>query len=70
MSKIYSNYPDVLNVADIQEILGIGRKQAYELVHSGQFHVTKVGKRIKISKRILIKWIEGENSHENTKLVN
>ena len=29
-------YPDVLNVDDIREILGVGRRQAYELVSSGQ----------------------------------
>lgn len=59
MYKTYDNYPDVLNVTDVQEILGIGRKQAYELVNSGSFHVTKIGKRSKISKKVLIDWIEG-----------
>ena len=29
-------YPDVLNVDDTREILGVGRRQAYELVSSGQ----------------------------------
>jgi Helix-turn-helix domain len=53
------NYPDVLNVSDIQKILGIGRRQAYELVNSGVFHVVKIGRRIKVSKKIFIKWLEG-----------
>ncbi|MGE8081628.1 helix-turn-helix domain-containing protein [Peribacillus loiseleuriae] len=62
MYKTYEDYPDVLNVSDVvQELLGIGRKQAYELVHSGEFHVIKVGKRIKVSKYVLINWIEGGN---------
>ncbi|KAF2425601.1 MULTISPECIES: helix-turn-helix domain-containing protein [Bacillaceae] len=64
MYKTYDNYPDVLNVTDVQEILGIGRKQAYELVNSGVFHVTKIGKRIKISKKILIDWLEGGKNYE------
>lgn len=64
MYKTYKEYPDVLNVSDIQELLGIGRKQAYELVHSEQFHVIKVGKRIKVSKNILINWIEGGKNYE------
>lgn len=59
MYKHYNEYPDVLNVSDIQELLGIGRKQAYELVHSGEFHVINIGKRIKVSKQVLINWIEG-----------
>jgi len=64
MYKNFENYPDVLNVSDIQEILGIGRKQAYELVHSGEFHVIKIGKRIKVSKNVLINWIEGSNHYD------
>jgi excisionase family DNA binding protein len=64
MYKNFENYPDVLNVSDIQEILGIGRKQAYELVHSGEFHVIKIGKRIKVSKNVLINWIEGRNHYD------
>ena len=63
MYKTYDDYPDVLNVSDVQELLGIGRKQAYELVHSGEFHVIRVGKRIKISKYALISWIEGGDSY-------
>jgi excisionase family DNA binding protein len=59
MQTNYNGYSEVLNVSDIQKILAIGRKQAYELVHSGKFHVVKVGNRIKISKNVLINWIEG-----------
>jgi excisionase family DNA binding protein len=59
MQTNYYDYPEILNVSDIQNILDIGRKQAYELVHSGKFHVVKVGNRIKISKKVLINWIEG-----------
>ncbi|MBO0997209.1 helix-turn-helix domain-containing protein [Bacillus sp. SD075] len=54
-----NDYPEILNVLDIQNILDIGRKQAYELVHSREFHVVKVGNRIKISGKIFINWIEG-----------
>ncbi|MDR7074149.1 helix-turn-helix domain-containing protein [Fictibacillus barbaricus] len=52
-------YPDVLNVEDIQVILGIGRRQAYELISSQQFHSVRVGKRIKILKRVFVNWLYG-----------
>lgn len=52
-------YPEVLQVADIQRILGIGRRQAYELVNSGQFHVVRVGKSIRILKEVFFKWLNG-----------
>jgi len=54
-----SSYPNVLDVADIQAILGIGRRQAYELANSGQFHVVRIGKRIKISREVFIHWLNG-----------
>lgn len=57
--KTYDNYPSVLNVEDIQHILGIGRGQAYQLVNSGQFHVVRLGKRIKIAKEVFLTWLTG-----------
>jgi len=57
--KTYDNYPSVLNVEDIQHILGIGRGQAYQLVNSGQFHVVRFGKRIKIAKEVFLNWLTG-----------
>ncbi|AXI08435.1 DNA-binding protein [Oceanobacillus zhaokaii] len=59
MQKRLSDYPDILNVEDVQAILGIGRKQAYDLVNSKSFHSLKIGKRIKISKVVLEDWIKG-----------
>lgn len=52
-------YPSVLDVSDIRKILGIGHVQAYQLVGSGQFHVVRIGKRIKVSKKVFCDWLEG-----------
>jgi len=57
--KKENNQSETLDVFDIQTILGIGRRQAYELVNSGQFHVVRIGKRIKISKDVFFKWLNG-----------
>ncbi|MDA2514893.1 helix-turn-helix domain-containing protein [Bacillus cereus] len=65
MKKMIEQYPPVLDVIHIQEILGIGRRQAYELVNSNEFHIVRVGKRIKILKKVFIGWLEGEISEEN-----
>ncbi|UNL85275.1 helix-turn-helix domain-containing protein [Priestia koreensis] len=65
MYKNFNDYPDILNVSDVQELLGIGRKQAYELVHSRSFHVINIGKRIKVSKNVLITWLEGGSNYAN-----
>ncbi|QDP39367.1 helix-turn-helix domain-containing protein [Radiobacillus deserti] len=58
----FSNYPLVLNVKDIQKIMSIGRRQAYELIHSEQFHTVRVGKSIKVAKQVFIDWLNGEKT--------
>lgn len=57
--KKEQHYSTTLDVVDIQSILGIGRRQAYELVNSGQFHVVRIGKRIKISRDVFFNWLNG-----------
>ena len=47
-------YPSVLDVVHIQEILGIGRRQAYELANSGDFHTVRIGTRIKVLNAVFI----------------
>jgi hypothetical protein len=57
--KKLKDYPSVLSVSDIQAILGIGRRQAYELVNSGSFHVARAGRRIMVSKTVFLQWLKG-----------
>jgi predicted DNA-binding transcriptional regulator AlpA len=57
--KNLEEYPEVLNVSDVQKILGIGRRQAYELVSSQQFHSVRIGSRIKIFKEVFVSWLHG-----------
>lgn len=59
MTKSIDMLPPVLDVTHIQGILGIGRRQSYELVNSGQFHVVRIGKRIKVAKEVFAKWLMG-----------
>lgn len=58
--KNLEQYPAVLDVEQIQEILGIGRSQAYQLIASNKFHTVRIGKRIKISKAVFVRWLDGE----------
>lgn len=50
----------ILDVEDIQAILGIGRSKAYDLVNSGQFHTVRIGKLIKVSRSVFEAWINGQ----------
>lgn len=51
--------PDVLNVKEIQAILRIGKRQAYELIKTNQFHTVRVGKSIKIDRESFVRWLHG-----------
>ncbi|WP_042159960.1 helix-turn-helix domain-containing protein [Paenibacillus gorillae] len=52
--------PDSLEVKHIQKLLNCGRRQAYELVNSGQFHAVRVETKIKVSKKVFFQWYEGQ----------
>ena len=62
--KYLDSLPNSLEVRHIQEILGCGRRQAYELVNSGAFHVVRIGTKIKVSKRVFLEWYEGKEFAE------
>jgi predicted DNA-binding transcriptional regulator AlpA len=57
MYKNLEELPAVLDVKDVKEVLGIGRRQAYELVNSDEFHTVKVGRTIKVSKSVFLNWL-------------
>lgn len=48
-----------LTVADIQKILGIGRRQAYDLANSGHFRVIRIGRTIKVPTEAFFNWLNG-----------
>lgn len=51
--------PPILEVSDIQRYLKIGKNQAYDLCNSGQFHVVRVGRLIKVKREVFLMWLEG-----------
>lgn len=56
--------PPVLEVSHIQKFLNIGKNQAYDLCNSGQFHVVKVGRSIKISREVFVNWLNGNQAEK------
>ena len=53
----YEDLPLVLDVADIQRIMGISRASAYELVHTPSFLAFRRGRLIKVSKIAFFEWM-------------
>ncbi|MGI6153775.1 MAG: helix-turn-helix domain-containing protein [Christensenellaceae bacterium] len=45
-------------VEEIAVILNIGKTAAYDLVKSGCFHIVKIGKAIRISKKSFDLWLD------------
>ena len=48
---MFDNYPDVVTVKEMQAMLRIGRKAAYDLVHSGTIPSVRVGSSYLIAKK-------------------
>jgi excisionase family DNA binding protein len=53
---------ETLTIAEVAQILGIGRRTAYEIIQRGEFPmpVQKIGGRFKVSRRILDRYLNGE----------
>jgi excisionase family DNA binding protein len=52
------NAQEFISLNELQEILGIGRTKAYDLVTSGDLPAVRIGRIIRISKRDLTNWLE------------
>ena len=53
----------IYTVDEIQDILGIGRNAAYDLVKSGVFHSVRIDGSIRISKKSFDRWLDHESDH-------
>lgn len=54
---MFQNYPDVLNVAEVGEALGVSTKTVYQLLSCGKLAFVKVGRSYKIAKLNLIQFV-------------
>ena len=52
--------PLVLTPMDIAAVLGISRNTAYELIHSEDFPILRVGKQNRVSRKRFLTWLEGQ----------
>ena len=56
-SVMFPDYPDIVDVAHIQRMLGVSRHLAYELITSGQVHGIKIGKAYRVPKVKVIDYV-------------
>ena len=50
----------IYTVEEIQNILGVGKNTAYNLVKTKAFHSVRIGGNIRISKRSFDAWLDGK----------
>ena len=64
-NNIFADYKDVVNIKDLQKMLGIGRNLAYKLVNENKIEHLKINNRIFIPKQNVIKFLfESEVKNE------
>ena len=54
----YDDLPLTLSVKDLMPILSIGRNTAYELIHSGQIRSVRIGRKIRIPKTEVLRFLK------------
>lgn len=54
----------IYTVEEIQDILGVSKTSAYNLVKSNVFHSVKIGDHYRISKKSFDKWLDGGEEDE------
>ncbi len=61
MNEMFKDYPDVVSVEQLKEMLQIGQVLAYKLVKSGEIKARKVGREYKILKTTVIEYVSKDN---------
>lgn len=57
-SSVFKGYPDVMNVKQVGELLGVSTKTVYKLIHNGSLASLKVGREFRIPKVYLMRFFE------------
>ena len=54
---MFTDYPDIVNVAQVQAMLGISRHAAYDLLGEGEISCIRLGNAYKIPKINVINYV-------------
>lgn len=54
---VFKNYPDVLNVQQVSELLGVSTKTVYKQIKDGSLKSIKVGREFRIPKVSIMSYI-------------
>ena len=57
MNDLFSTYPDVVSIDEIQQMLRIGKNTVYELLKTQKLKSIKVGKKYIVPKKYVIEFL-------------
>ena len=60
-AMMFSEDKRTYTVSEIQDILGISRPTAYNIIASGVFSSVRVGRHIRVSKKSFDAWLDSQN---------
>jgi excisionase family DNA binding protein len=55
-----TKHSEWLCLKDVQQLVGIGRTKAYELVTTGELPAVRIGRCIRVSRRELDEWLRAQ----------
>ena len=62
-SLMLKDYPDVMNIDQMCEILGVSTKTGYKLLKNGEVTFIKIGRTYRIPKAHIISYLRVGNEH-------
>ena len=63
--KLFTEYPDLLSIEQMQEAMGIGRSMAYRLISQEKIKHLRIGKTIRIPKICMLDYVLNSCYPEN-----
>ena len=57
---MFTSYPDLVDITQLKEMLGIGITLAYRVVRNNTIQALKVGRQYKIPKRNIISYLTNQ----------
>lgn len=64
--KMFQEYPDVLTPQQVQEMLGVGQRMAYQLLREGKIQNVRMGKLYRVPKAAVIDYLYSGKGAERT----
>lgn len=62
---MFPEYPDIVTVTQLRQMLGISRQLAYDLINGGYIQGVKIGNAFKIPKVNVIHYVMEERREKN-----